>query len=90
MSVEKRIIVAPEDRERTAVVTIPLSAGGEIEIDTTWRFVGWLGDVKLKIKKQPNRVDVLPPEAFCGMAYPHGPHTDEASGDPCDGFAAQA
>lgn len=44
MSVESRTIVAPDDRERTAVVAIALPAGGEVDIDPTWRFLGWKAD----------------------------------------------
>jgi hypothetical protein len=58
MSVESRVIVAPEDRERTAVVLIPVPAAGEVEIDRTWRFVGWRDEVKVKVKRQPKRIDV--------------------------------
>lgn len=58
MSVQSRVIVAPADQERTAVVLIPLPAGGEAEIDRTWRFVGWRDDVKLKVKREPNRIDI--------------------------------
>jgi hypothetical protein len=62
MSIEKRLIVGPEDRERTAVVLIAIPAGGEVEIDRTWRFVGWRDEVKLKAKRQPPRIDVISPE----------------------------
>lgn len=42
MSVDGRVIVGPADQEEVAVVTIPLPAGGEVEIDPAWRFHGWL------------------------------------------------
>lgn len=59
MSVQRRVIVAPHDRERTAVVLIPLPAGGEVEIDRTWRFVGWRDDVKVKVKREPKRLEIF-------------------------------
>lgn len=37
-----RTIVGPFDNERTAVITVAIPAGGELPIDPTWRFVGWL------------------------------------------------
>lgn len=41
MSVVAREIVAPNDNEATAVVSIPMSAGAVVDIDPTWRFLGW-------------------------------------------------
>ena len=58
MSVEGRIIVCPNDQERTAIVAIPIPAGGEVEIDRTWRFLGWRDDLKIKVKREPKRIDV--------------------------------
>ena len=58
MSVESRVIVAPNDRERTAIVSIALPAGSEVQIDPTWRFLGWRDDMKIKVKREPNRMDV--------------------------------
>jgi hypothetical protein len=65
VSVEARIIVAPDDRERTAVVLIAIPAGGEVEIDRTWRFVGWRDEVKLEVEREPHRIDV--DDAGCGQ-----------------------
>lgn len=56
--VDRRFLIGPEDRERTAVVLVPIPAAGEVEIDPTWRFVGWRDDVKLKVKKKPRRIDI--------------------------------
>jgi len=66
MTVDRRLIVAPNDRERTAVVTIALPAGGEVEIDPLWRFTGWLaasgptrdGAIELMQVERPQRIDV--------------------------------
>ena len=41
MSVERRLIVGDAQNEQVAVVTIAVPAGGEVEIDRTWRFEGW-------------------------------------------------
>jgi hypothetical protein len=62
VSVERRVLIGPEDRERTAVVLIPVPAAGEVEIDRTWRFVGWRDDVKLKVKREPERIDIVEPD----------------------------
>jgi hypothetical protein len=62
MSVESRVIVGADDRERTAVVTIAIPAGGEVELDPLWRFVGWRDDMKLKVKREPNRIAIEGPD----------------------------
>lgn len=59
--VEKRLIVGPVDQEATAVVLIPLPAGGEVEIDPMWRFRGFTRDLTIE-GPPPNRVDVVEPE----------------------------
>jgi hypothetical protein len=64
VSVERRVVVAPRDRERIAVVTIALPAGGEVELDRTWRFVGWLDSSHERkhlielVVESPARIDV--------------------------------
>lgn len=58
MAVEKRVIVAPDDRERTAIVSIAMPAGFELEIDPTWRFLGWRDEMKVKVKRHPRRITV--------------------------------
>jgi hypothetical protein len=65
MTVEQRIIVGAADQEKTAIVTIPVPAGGEVEIDPTWRFVGWSDNVTLRTKRFGSGlhmvVEVAPP-----------------------------
>jgi hypothetical protein len=60
--------VGDNQMEQVAVVTVAVSAGGEVEIDPTWRFEGWLlkrrewrGGVRLKVE-EPNRIAVEEPE----------------------------
>lgn len=61
--IERRVIVAPRDQERVAVLTVAIPAGGEIEIDPTWRFLGWRNDLKIKVKREPNRIEVRESDA---------------------------
>ena len=56
--IERRLIVGDAKREQVAVVTIAVPAGGEVEIDRTWRFEGWeqsrkgwQGGVKIKVEE---------------------------------------
>jgi hypothetical protein len=62
MSVERKLIIGDAQNEQVAVVTIVVPAGGEIELERTWRFLGWqlkkkpwIGGVLLKVE-EPNRV----------------------------------
>ena len=43
--IERRIIVAPGDRERVALVRYPIPAGGEWEIPVDAEFLGWTDDI---------------------------------------------
>jgi hypothetical protein len=40
--VEERTIVGAGDQERIAVITVAIPAGGELPMDRTFRFEGWL------------------------------------------------
>ena len=64
MSVERRLIVGDAKREQMAVVTVAVPAGGEVEIDRTWRFEGWelrrkpwKGGTRIKVE-EPRRINV--------------------------------
>jgi hypothetical protein len=64
VSVDRRLIVGDAKNEQVAVVTIAVPAGGEVEIDRTWRFEGWQltrkpwrGGVKLKVE-EPQRISI--------------------------------
>jgi len=64
MSVERRLIVGDAQNEQVAVVTIAVPAGGEVEIDRTWRFEGWelarkpwKGGIRVKVE-EPHRLDL--------------------------------
>lgn len=68
MSVERRLIVGDDRNEQVAVVTIAVPAGGEVELDPTWRVEGWLlgrkpwrGGTKIKVERM-QRVDLFEPE----------------------------
>ncbi len=69
MAVERRTIVGSSVEERVAIVSIAVPAGGEVELDPTWRFEGWLtsrewtengdgsGTVRLRTER-PASIDV--------------------------------
>lgn len=40
--IEQRIVVAPVDQERTAIVSVAIPAGHELPMDPTFRFEGWM------------------------------------------------
>lgn len=43
MRPRRRIIIAPDDRESTAIISVALPPGGMMELDpANWRFEGWL------------------------------------------------
>lgn len=44
--VVERVIIGPGDQERTAVITVSIPAGGELPMDPTFRFEGWLMTLK--------------------------------------------
>lgn len=58
MSIERRVIVGATKRERVAIVSILIPAGGEVEIERTWRVLGWQDEMKIKIRKPIARVHV--------------------------------
>lgn len=62
--IESRRIVGDERNEQTAVVTIVIPPGTELEFERTWRFEGWLlkrkpwvGGVRLKVE-EPQRISI--------------------------------
>jgi hypothetical protein len=68
VSVERKLIVGDDQQEQVAVVTIAIPAGGEVEIDRTWRFEGWelarkpwRGGTKIRVE-EPRRINVMEPE----------------------------
>lgn len=68
MPVERRLIVGDARNEQVAVVTIAVPAGGEVELDRTWRFEGWelrrkswKGGTKIKVE-EPQRIDITEPD----------------------------
>lgn len=47
MDVDERVIVAPDDRERIAIVSVAIPAGCQLTMDPVYRFEGWLVSAKL-------------------------------------------
>jgi hypothetical protein len=41
MTIERKTIIGAADRARRAVVTFPVAAGGEVDIDPSWEFLGF-------------------------------------------------